>query len=247
MKSTSPVVPLLAAAAIGALSAAVTTSLMSPGAPRESEQASPAALVPEPSPEPSSVPELLDQIRGLRDANQELRQRLAALELRPAPETRSPAQDFVPREVFDAFKEEVEDWMVDRIVAAADSPEQAATPEFREQVAEALQSIRKNEAVVRVKKDQEHRAAELEERVTRVSEWLALDSFQTNEMRTILSEKDERDRLLIRMWEEGTDNEVLGDTKRANREEFQTALERVLAPQQLETFRSKYGGDGKDR
>ncbi|MFQ5749786.1 MAG: hypothetical protein ACE5H3_10075 [Planctomycetota bacterium] len=58
-------------------------------------------------------------------------------------------------------------------------------------------------------------------------------------MGSILSAKDEHDQELIRMWEEGLDEKVLNDTKRSYRQEFQTALERVLTPGQLETYRAK--------
>ena len=64
-------------------------------------------------------------------------------------------------------------------------------------------------------------------------------------MRTVLTDKDVRDQELIRMWEEGVDEEALAETKRSNRQSFLAAAERVLTPQQFDTISTKYGEGGK--
>ncbi|MCZ6599195.1 MAG: hypothetical protein O7B99_16265 [Planctomycetota bacterium] len=212
MKSAAAVAFLLAIV-LGAVSAGVMTSLLM----SRHDEARLAAVVPEARPES----EMLARIRELRDANHELRERLAALELRPAPAMRHPVGDFASREDFEAFREEVREWMAERNVAVP------GAPELKDQVADALSSIRRQEALGMAQAMNE---AKLEVRILSWSMWLDLDDYQANEMRAILTGKDELDRELLRMRAEGADDEVLAQIKESRDQEFHAAVERVLTP-----------------
>ena len=116
-------------------------------------------------------------------------------------------------------------------------------PEFKFAVANALTAIEKD----KVQQYHEKRAARLDQRVARLSERLNLNPYQIAEMTTVLSGRDQREQDLIAMWQRGVDDEVLGQTKRSNAEQFETEIQRVLTPEQLETFREIGSeGGGKD-
>ncbi len=184
--------------------------------------------------------EVLEQLQQLRDENQELRGRIAGLELRPLPEARAPVGDFVSRGEFEAFQEEMRAGLAQPL-ASSPSPS-PPLPDLKVQVADALQEVRKEENIQRAKQAREKRAAMLEERLARIGEWLGLTDYQANEMRTILQARDRHERELIGMWEAGGDPEILGQMKRTYYGEYQTSVERLLTPEQLATYRKKNPG-----
>ncbi|MEZ5989054.1 MAG: hypothetical protein R3F30_08015 [Planctomycetota bacterium] len=119
----------------------------------------------------------------------------------------------------------------------------AASPEvteLRAQVAEALEDIRKQEAVQKVQADLSRRSAQIDERLAGMTKWLGLDGVQAARLRAILVTKDEQDRQLVKQWEDGVDPQVLGETKRTNHETWLISIEQLLTPDQLETFRTKF-------
>ena len=175
MKNTVLVVCLLAVL-LGVVSAAVTTALLLDSSASEEAQAG-AVL------EAAQVAEMRAQVRALQAANQELRERLATVELRPVADTRDPVEGFATQEELEALREEVREWMARSQTVATKTSELAATPEFEEQVADALQSVRKQEAISYYRKSQERKAAELDKRVTRLTDWLELDGYQSDERR----------------------------------------------------------------
>jgi hypothetical protein len=236
MKNTTAVVCLLAVT-LGAVSAAVTTTLL---VDTELEGGAGSPLLGKAVVAAPAGTEALDQVRELREENRALRERLEALELRPAVPVRQPALGFAKQEDFDALRDELREWM------AKGGPAPDEESELRDLVGTALSSIRKEEAIANLRKAQEKKTAKLEERVTNLSAWLTLDEYQANEVRAILTDKDARDQELIRLWEEGTDDETLGEIKRTNNEALWVATERVLNPQQFETFAAKYGDNGKN-
>ena len=60
-------------------------------------------------------------------------------------------------------------------------------------------------------------------------------------MRTALLNKFERESELIRRWEAGEDDEILGEQKASDRETLRVELSRFLSPEQLETYLSRGG------
>jgi len=240
MKSFS-VVACVIAAVLGAASGGVTAALLIGSSSPEGDSGAAAAV-----PEVDAGAEALALVEELRKENRELRDRLAIVEVRQQPAQRDPAGDFVLEEDFLAFSDEVREWMSGGSGAARSQPEGVVAPELKNQVADALQTLRKEEQVAKVKKTLDKEAANIEQRVTKMSEWLELDTYQQDDVRVILADKERRDRELVQMWEDGVDDEVLGETKRTNGQELFASLQRVLTPQQYETFTARYGAGGKD-
>lgn len=235
MKS-APIVHSLLAVVLGATSAGVTVTLLVNQRSAARDRETPALSV---APETPSGSEVYTLIQELRDENQALRERLTALELHPAPAIRAPVGVEVSKDAFEEFEEEV--WA--RL--AAMETRRAEGADLKSQVADAVKSLRKEEAVESVRRSQQKQAGRLEDRLARLSADLGLDSYQVNQMRSIFTTQIERNKELTRMWEEGTDQQVLGDTKRSYAEEHRAALESILTPQQLETYRRPTGGSAK--
>ena len=187
------------------------------------------------------VSELHRRVAELEDENRSLRDRLSLLEDMPVPEApaREPLSGFVTRSDFDAFRDEMEEALGRRSVRG-EGP--SSSPQFKQEIATALTEIRHQEAVDKVRSKQEARLADLDEKLLpRVEEWLQLTPSQTHEMRTALLNKFERESELIRRWEAGEDDEILGEQKASDRETLRVELSRFLSPEQLETYLSRGG------
>lgn len=245
----SALLALLAAALVGGAGAgALAVWLLSPSEPGTREP----APVPAPAAEGGSAPdpsaELLTRLDELAAANRELRARLDELEHRAAPLPRVPVADFASKEELEALRAEVRELVPELIQRTAASPG-ADVPEpasFEDRVAETLTAIRKQEKVTAVREKQEQRVARLDQDVARIDEWLQLDRRQTDELRTALLAQYERETELRRLWEEGVEDELLGERKRSDLESFRSDLEVFLTPAQLETFWSAVVGGGKE-
>jgi len=225
---TEVIVVCLLAIVLGSLSAVVTSLLVQrPSSAREA-----AAPIVAPAASPES--ELSDRVRELGIENQELRERLAAVELQRASAPRAAVVEGVSQEDFEAFKQE----LLGRIAAAQSTRTDAQGLEI--QVADALQSIRKHETLEAIRKSQEKQARTLEDRLERLSRDLGLDNRQVSELRSIFTTQIERNQELTRLWEEGADSQALGEAKRSYAEEDRAAIERTLTPQQLEAYRSSW-------
>ncbi len=233
----NPLLLSLVALVVGA-AALVSTLLTSPSSNlRQETEALPAPDVEE---------SLRLRIEELTAENRALSDRLSALELHPgsAPSSRAPAASaFVSQGEFDAFREEV------RLALAGRSEiveKIAADPEgFKDHVASTLSEIRKDEAVSKVRAKQETQLERLDETMPKIEQWLQLTPHQSNQMRSALLARYDREAELIRRWEAGEDPEALGELKRSDREAHHTDLSAFLTPAQLETYASRGGGGGK--
>lgn len=178
----------------------------------------------------------LSALSDLLEQNQDLERRLAALEMPPPRSARQAVDQFVTREEFDAFVAQLEERLEKRDRLSQGSAE------FETHVAEALRAVREQQSAKQAEAVAKDRAAALEARVAKVTGWLSLDEYQQQEMRALLTVRDEEDQELMRLWKAGdTDPQVLGDMKSANRERHETALEQLLRPDQLETYRERGG------
>ncbi|HBF23233.1 MAG TPA: hypothetical protein DDW23_05380 [Planctomycetes bacterium] len=177
----------------------------------------------------------LEALDALREENQEFRGRLMALESKSLGPSRKPLGGGVSKAEFESLEQEVR-------TNKASSP---ASPEFEEQVASALSSIRKNERIDKAREGQEKWSAQREERIERVSDWLELDSYQMEQYRTALERRDRWSEELIEMWESGVPDSELGEAKRENTRMHIDEVAVFFTPQQLETYSARIGG-GKD-
>jgi hypothetical protein len=240
MRSSS-VVAVVVAAVLGAASGGVTATLLVRSGPPDAESGGAAA-----PPRADAGAEALALVRELGEENRDLRDRVAMLELRQQPAQRDPAGDFVLEQDFLAFSDEVRAWMAGTAGSGEDRPQVPIAPELKSQVAAALQDIRKEEQVAKVRKNLDREAADIDQRVAKVSEWLELDTYQEDQVRVILADKARRDRELVQMWEDGVDDEVLGEAKRTNARELLASFQRILTPGQYETFEARFGGAAKE-
>ena len=194
-------------------------------------------------PEEVLVPdsELLARVETLTEENQALRDRLSALELRPLPTPRAPVTDeFLPREEFDAFRDEVADALASGGALARSTPKETAL--FKEQVASTLSEIRLEETQAAIQKKLDGRVAELDRTMQRLGSWLELTPHQSEAVRSELLARYERDADLMRRWKAGDDEQVLGEQKRIDHQTHLDELSQILSPQQLETYSSRSGG-----
>ena len=90
----------------------------------------------------------------------------------------------------------------------------------------------------------EKQAGMLEDRLARLSSDLGLDNIQVNQLRTAFNESLDQNQELMRLWQEGADPQLLGETKQSNALAHRAALESILTPEQLETYRRSAGGSG---
>lgn len=232
MKSASSGIFLLAVV-LGAVSAGVTSSLLVTSSSMGSGREPDAGAV---GPEDRSGTTLASQIEGLRDENRALRKRVQALEIRPAPALRVPVGAAGSNGAVEELVEEV------RARMASAEATRGAPPELRVEVEKALGSIREGERLEAERLLGERQAQRIEQRLSRLTSKLDLSPYQVGEMRTLLTTKAHSNEELKRRWEEGVDGETLGAEKQANDEEHESALERILTPEQLETYRASDGG-----
>ncbi len=181
------------------------------------------------NPTSSSLERALD---SLRQENQEFRGRLMALENREPADRRSPLGGAVSKAEFDSLEQEVR--------GKQSLPVDSGV--FEEKVASALSEIRLNEQIEKAVKGQERWSEHLEERVSRVSDWLVLDSYQTEQYRVALQSKDRRNEELIQTWQDGTPRAELGGIKASNASQHIGELAVFFSPGQLETYAARVGG-----
>ncbi|MEO0650952.1 MAG: hypothetical protein AAFZ65_09765 [Planctomycetota bacterium] len=179
------------------------------------------------------------ELQSTHQALEALRERVAALEeapLRtPRPVERQSVVDAVAREDLERLREE--------LLSAIDAAGRLGTPGasepdpvFRELVRKTLDDVRLEEQVKGVQRYQEGRLDRLDQDVAGLTVGLSLSAVQSDELRRALLVQYEREEDLRRRWEEGVDDEVLGEEKDAMYAEFQADLESFLEPEQVTGF-----------
>jgi len=232
--------PLLASSlALAARAVALVVSLSSGSGdgPTSSAAVQPAA--------PAQDEGLLARLDELAEESGSLRERIALLELRPMGAAREEAgegeEPFLTRAEFEAFREELEA----RLVRAGFSAGLAKDDgEFQARVAESLKAIQKDRNVEAANRKLEGATRAIDEKtMPAMREWLGLTPGQEPLVREALLRKADRDRELVRMWQEGnhTDQE-LGAIKGDNRQAHLDEMAGVLDAEQYERFSSRSGG-----
>lgn len=217
---------LLVVIAIGAVSAAVTSALLSTTSKADS------ASVPRPN------PDLLTQLESLREENAALSERIAHLELRPAPTERAPANPLASP----GFEAEVRAWMASR------EEDDGYTPvALQSKVEEVLTSIRQQEEFQEQQVKLQRRDEFITSTIAKIAPDLGLTQYQMDEMNRTWVAKSEADAELGRLWNEGIDRENIGELKRTNEEAHQADLQAFLSTEQYESYaamvRAWRGGD----
>lgn len=188
---------------------------------------------------------LNQRLEQLEAENRALRDRLAALELRPVGVAREPVEDDRPTAAdLEALREE--------LLEAID-PSATATPEQADKAnwwsagksADRPESA-VEQAVTKFESRIERRRDELEATMPKLDELLDLTPDQSERMRNVLLTNYEREAEILRLWEEGVADEVLGEQKSNDRAAFQADLNGVLSVEQVELYLESAGlGGGK--
>jgi len=162
----------------------------------------------------------------LREELAQLERRLAALELRPVPTARAVA----------ATPETASRDSALTLEAATNSPAAASAPLLQEHVEHALERIREEERFAREQEKEQKRVELLENQLAKLETALGLGTDQVNDMRALYEEQRQAKLDMQAMWEDGFDRELVGQAKNDMATRYHAELERILSPQQLETF-----------
>lgn len=231
-----PLLISLMALALGAV--ALKLSLAAPAGPGLGASEWHAAV------EPDTRDMLALQVEALLADNEALRDRIGALEQSRFSRARvAPSARLVAVEEFEAFQEEVREALEG--LAGQSATGAAGEGDFKDQVATTLSEIRKDEAVGKVRAWQEERLERLDRTMPKMESWLQLSGDQSARMRSALLARYEREAELIRRWEAGESDEVLGEIKGSDREAHLSDVAAFLTPQQLDDYVSAEGQGGK--
>ena len=183
---------------------------------------------------PAVDAELLAEVQALRE-------RLAAVELQPAPVSqRIPVTEgFVTKEDFAAFQDEVREALEGSALAST-----LQVPAFKEQLADTMEQIQRDEAVAKTDASYRKRVESLDDRMAKLGDILGLDRRQASRLRSELLAKYERDADLTRRWQLGEDAEVLGEVKATNHRVHQEELSAILTLEQLARYQDLGARDG---
>ena len=183
--------------------------------------------------------DLLGRLEFLAAENKQLQSRIASLELRPAPK-RAPASGFVKQEAFEAFQEEV------RAALLSGKPTLAKAEELGEEVAVALDTIRRDEAYALALEDHEKMESGAERRIQGWSNWLKLDQGQEELMVGIMEEQRSRSGEVLRAWEDGVDSETIEAMQASARQDHFRSIRAILSPDQSDVMSGKFGDEEDD-
>ena len=218
-----PLSVLVVTVAVGAVIGAVTSSLLAPSQDPAADGPPPVVV------EASGSSELEAGLRSLQKANAELLRRIAALEQRPVPTSNFSETSSVTKEDLAKLTERVEGHLIEL--------------RRRDQVANTLQAVRKEETAARAQRKAAARRAGMAQRLERISQELNLSTQQSEDLRLEFEARALRNEEVKRVWEETP--ELIGPVKTAAHEAHQTALGRIFTPQQLETYQASQLGAGK--
>jgi len=231
MTKSTPLPFILTAIVAGSVSALLTMGLISPPSP-------PLPAVNSGTAQTSEVPDktkIIAAIASLTASHEVIRDRLTALEIKPAQEARTPLKGFVSKDDLEHLERSLEDLL--------SSNGLSKESDIKTHVADSLNQIRHEEKVAKAWKNHENWSGRIDERVTWVSNWLELDDYQDGELRTAILNKDERNEDVIRILADGGHDEAIAIAKQGNEAQFVEDLEQFLSETQLETWRSKFNGE----
>ena len=202
--------------------------------------------------DPTSTGPVRDQSAAAIERNallesriEDLEARLRAAEMRkptPAPTERVAAAPVITREEFEELMARVDGMTAAKPKSSSKSGKSLAKGDpvfddaFEDQVREALEQVRFEETVAKVRNDQERRIGRIDEDVAALTERLGLSRSQADEMHRALSTQYERETELVRRWQEGVADDILGEEKGTMYADFQADLESFLDEEQVTGF-----------
>lgn len=179
---------------------------------------------------------LSDDLATLVLENRELRTRIEALERRPVADARAAvALETDPEALKSA---------ADGLAARGESTAVVHPATLQASVEEALEAIRANERAEVERARQARELERMEERLTRMTEQLALTPGQVNEMRAHMVAQDAARGELERQREAGIDRETYVTLRDEQRKREQANLARFLDAEQLTTLTTR--NDNRD-
>jgi hypothetical protein len=178
---------------------------------------------------------------ALLERLEQLAARVELLSLQPTPEPVQPLGDvYATRAELDTLREELQAGLAALARDGLANPDAlAGSAAFQEQVATTLEALRKEEAVDGVKAKQERRAAELAASMPAYQEWLGMTDQQTDQLQSALERRHAREAALLQLWEDGVDDQLLGEHKRNDQITWQSELQGFLSEEQIETLNTK--------
>jgi len=233
---------ILVAGAAGVLaSAAVSLSLM----PSEAESSELVASMPSDLSGDASLvsrEDMEEQLQRLRAENQMLANRIGELEqARVWAESRREAV-----ESSSLAENRTDEQMIEDGLAALTAADGSLPPNIEESMRRAFADFREEEREEDEQRWADARQKQLEAQIERYAKELNLDSFQTEEMRTLLTDEQTRRGELMTAARETGAWETLREDVRAIRDETREGLSLVLTPEQMEQYeQSSRGGRGR--
>lgn len=184
---------------------------------------------------------------SLQRENEALSRRL--LDLEQAPPRLATERSVAPLEMTD--EERAADEQLRAVVAALTNPDAPMPQEWRDSVNLALKDIRAEEDADRDEQRRIRAEDRMEERMVELSQKLGLDTYQSGQMRQILTEESlARDEMRTAIRESG-DWASARDQWTGLREKTNESLSLVLTPQQVEAYQAdqstrwgRFGGGG---
>ena len=196
------------------------------------------------------------RLASLEREKSELIARLDALEQREPRTMRAPVTSVAPgahggpdveelRRDIDALTDRLES-LTAKLDARLGAPASAGDPiqapaGFKNQVASAMEEIRREELEEQLLAKQEAQRAEIDDRVEQLGEWLQLTPYQSSGMRDAVVAQYDRDAELMRLWQAGASDEDLGERKRENRDVHRAEVEALLSADQFEAYWDREG------
>ena len=183
-----------------------------------------------------------EHLQSLRAENQMLANRIGELErARVWAENRREAVE--PEALAESRTDEE---MIKDGLAALTGTNGSLPPNIENGMRRAFEDFRDEERVESEQRWADARQKELDTRIERYAEELNLDSFQTEEMRTLLTDEQvRRGDLMTAAREDGT-WETLREDVRTIRDETREGLALVLTPEQMDQYdQSSRGGRGR--
>ena len=107
---------------------------------------------------------------------------------------------------------------------------------FEGKVADALSGIRKKEGIEKALKRQDKWSEQLEDRISKASDWLEMDSYQENQYRVALESQHRRNEELLQMWQDGTPRSELVPVKASNFGQHMDEMGAFLNAEQMATY-----------